>query len=338
MPEAREILTYKDCTSIKLNKYDFDFRDMRVGYFRQTAKFKVRGLGGLKWWILWYAGFFDSIVKFYVSVKRDLLMPCMYQLFGHVPTDVELVVDSGVVPAHKSFLSPISPVFNAMFSHNTTEAKSNRVKITDFDVESVQSAMDYRSGRKLKTISAETGINMLRFCDNHGIVAVIGELERLATLIPSTENFCQIVRYAYECNRDGIMADCCKFFEDHQDQIKVSKEFAELPLALVIDILKKAFDLKTDFDVLHHAQFYGITFVVDRLEDQLFIKSMSIDNFCTAVKFAWKWSREELQQVCAKYLNDNREVITDLPDFIRLPYEAMQGVLKTSHAMKRSVT
>uniref|UniRef100_A0A7E4UUN4 BTB domain-containing protein n=1 Tax=Panagrellus redivivus TaxID=6233 RepID=A0A7E4UUN4_PANRE len=274
-------------------------------------------------------------VSFYIPVQRELSVPCMYQLFGHVPTDVELVVGSGSVPAHKNFLSLISPVFQAMFSHNTTEAKSNRVNITEFDYVSVQSAVDYCYGRKLNPLFAETAVNMLRFCDKYFITAAIEELEKLTVLIPSTGNFCHVVRYAYDCNRSALLTDCCKFFKEHQYQIKVLKMFVELPPTLVVDILKKAFDLKTKFDVLYYAHKNGINFVVDHLEEPL-IKSMSMQDFCPAAKFAWKCSRRKLQHVCAQFLNDNREMVTDAADFLDLPSETMRNVLKTSHALKRS--
>uniref|UniRef100_A0A7E4ZRM2 BTB domain-containing protein n=1 Tax=Panagrellus redivivus TaxID=6233 RepID=A0A7E4ZRM2_PANRE len=274
-------------------------------------------------------------VEFYIPVKRDLSVPRNFQLFGHVPTDVELVVESDRVQAHKSFLSLISPVFHAMFSNDTAESKSNTVELVEFHFDTVKSAVDFAYRRELMDLSVETAVDMLRFCDKYFITAAIEELEKLTVLIPSIENICQVVHYAYDCNRDSLLDKCCDFFKDHQDEIKVSTDFAELPPTLVVDILKKAFDLNTSFDVLYYAHENGINFVVDHLEEPL-IKSMSVDNFCQVVKFAWEYSRKDLQQACATYLNDNREEVTDLEDFINLPYEVMQGVLKMSHVLKRS--
>uniref|UniRef100_A0A7E4ZSM6 MATH domain-containing protein n=1 Tax=Panagrellus redivivus TaxID=6233 RepID=A0A7E4ZSM6_PANRE len=272
--------------------------------------------------------------RFQQASQPSSSVPLIYQLFRHVTTDVELVVGSDRVPAHRGFLSLISPVFHAMFSHDIVESKLDKVEIVDFDFATVKSVIDYCYGHELQNPSVEATVNILRFGDKYIITAAIEELEKLPSLIPSTVNFCQIIRYAFDCNRDTLLAECCSFFKGHKDEIKDLSEFADLPPTLVVDLLKKAFDLKTDFNVLTHAHKHGIGFVVDHLEEP-FIKSMTIDNFCSAVTFAWECSRDNLKQVCAAFFINNREKVTDSEDFINLPPETVCEVLKAAHALKR---
>uniref|UniRef100_A0A7E4VUZ2 BTB domain-containing protein n=1 Tax=Panagrellus redivivus TaxID=6233 RepID=A0A7E4VUZ2_PANRE len=113
------------------------------------------------------------IVEFDITQRRDSSVPLNYQLFRHVPTDVDLVMGSDRVPAHNGFLSLISPAFNAMFSHDNVESRLKKVEITDFDITTVKSVVDYCYGRELQNPSVETAVNILRFCDKYFITAAI---------------------------------------------------------------------------------------------------------------------------------------------------------------------
>uniref|UniRef100_A0A7E4UVX1 BTB domain-containing protein n=1 Tax=Panagrellus redivivus TaxID=6233 RepID=A0A7E4UVX1_PANRE len=283
--------------------------------------------------------FRDGKLTITCNVEFDIVPPIFsiprnFQMFESVPMDVDFVIGSERVPAHKSFLALISPVLQAMFKHNSAELKSGEIKITEFDFETVKTAIDICYGREFETLSVETIVGILRFCDKYFITPVVKELERQPLLHPSVDNFFTVINYAYDCNKDALMAECYNFFKINQNEIKAKEKFAELPLTLVITVLKSAFDLKTDYDVLCHAHNNGIDFVVSHLEESL-IKPINLDNFCAVVTYAWNCSRKDLQHMCAKFLNEHRDEVMDLEVIHNLPSDVFASVLKASYALKR---
>uniref|UniRef100_A0A7E4V4N0 BTB domain-containing protein n=1 Tax=Panagrellus redivivus TaxID=6233 RepID=A0A7E4V4N0_PANRE len=272
-------------------------------------------------------------VEFDVKVPFTSFVPHVFQLFDHIPTDMELIVGSERMPCHKNFISMISPVFHAMFSHDTAESNSSQVEITDFDYETVKAAVDLCYGRQLENPSIDTIVAILRFADKYIITAVTNGFERLPLANLSVETFCTVAHYAYDCNKDALLAECSKFFKNHQAEIKETEKFVKLPLAFVVDVIKAAFDLKTDFDVLRHAHKNGIAFVVEHLEQQ-YLTRITVKNFCTVVDYAWECSRDELKNRCAKFFNDNTMEVMNLKDFHNLPAETVRQVLEVSYTLK----
>uniref|UniRef100_A0A7E4UV79 BTB domain-containing protein n=1 Tax=Panagrellus redivivus TaxID=6233 RepID=A0A7E4UV79_PANRE len=260
-------------------------------------------------------------------------VPRVCQLFEHVPTDVELVIGSDRVPVHKNFITMISPVFQAMITHNTTESESGEIEITEFDFATVKAAIDICYGRESPKMPIEAVIGILCFCDRYVITAVINELEKLILFKLSVENFCTIVEYAYDCNKESLLTACHNYFKTNQKKIKVTKQFAKLPPRLVRAVLKAAFGLKTDYDVLRHAHKNGMEFVMTYLE-QFLINSMTMDHFCTAVNFAWGYSRQDLKKACVKYFNDNRDEVLSLNTFYMLHSQTIGNLMKTSYFAK----
>uniref|UniRef100_A0A7E4V5P2 BTB domain-containing protein n=1 Tax=Panagrellus redivivus TaxID=6233 RepID=A0A7E4V5P2_PANRE len=275
-------------------------------------------------------------VEFNVELPFVSFIPRNFQLFDHMPTDMEIVVGCERVPVHKYFLLLISPVFNAMFSHNTVESKSGRIKISDFDYDTVKAAIDLCYGRQLEDPSVDTVVSILRFTDKYFITPITNEFERLLLLNLSTETFGLIVHYAYDCNKDVLLAECCNFFKEHQSEIKATEQFAEFPPALAIDMMKSAFNFKTDFDVLRHAHKNGIAFVVKHLE-QPFLKQIYLQNFCSIVDYAWECSRDELKNRCAEFFNSNISKVMNLEEFHKLPAVTMSGLMTASYTLKNSI-
>uniref|UniRef100_A0A7E4UPF5 BTB domain-containing protein n=1 Tax=Panagrellus redivivus TaxID=6233 RepID=A0A7E4UPF5_PANRE len=276
---------------------------------------------------------FTCILEFDIVKQRDASVPRVFQLFRHVSPDFDLVVDSNQVPAHKNFLSLISPVFEAMLSHDTAESKSNRMVITDFSFDTVKTAVDFCYGRELEDLSLGTAVNILRFCDKYFITVVIEEIESLPLFDLTTDTFCKIIRYAYDCERKSLLDKCYDFFKGRHGDIKAKDDFVNLPLVLVVNVLKKALHLETEYDVLSYAHKSGIYFVLEYLEKPL-IESMSMDDFCPAVRYAWKCLRDSMKNACAQFLINNREEVTDSKDFLDLPAEIIHFILRASYDIK----
>uniref|UniRef100_A0A7E4UST0 BTB domain-containing protein n=1 Tax=Panagrellus redivivus TaxID=6233 RepID=A0A7E4UST0_PANRE len=263
-------------------------------------------------------------VEFGPSPPFNPSIPRLFLCSSHIPTDFEIVVDSKTLKVHKSFLSLISPVFHASFSHDTLESRTGKQTIDNFDFDTVKAALDYCYGHRLKDASVNNIVEILRFADKYDIKDVVTQLESVPTSNLSVENFAIIVHYAYYCSKDSLLQACIQFFMKHQGTIKTDSEFVTLPPALVIHVLKSAFNLKTDIDVCRYAHKNGINFITDHIEAPL-IESMTMENFCPAVIYAWECGRENLKEVLAKFFNNNRDEATSLDAFLDIPLETVHA-------------
>uniref|UniRef100_A0A7E4ZR29 BTB domain-containing protein n=1 Tax=Panagrellus redivivus TaxID=6233 RepID=A0A7E4ZR29_PANRE len=265
-------------------------------------------------------------VRVEVAVPMSMLTHRMFQSCEDVPTDVELVVGDNVMKVHKQLLAFIAPGLYAGFNHDTVEARSGRVVITDFDFDIVKSAMDYFYGRKLDDISIDTIIGMLRFADKYN--AKSADLEKVPFSNMTVASFCIIAHYAYDCCKDFLLVQCGKFFRNHQNQLKTTDQFAELPPAVIVRILELAFSLKGSFEVLCYAHKNKMPKVIEHFEKPMF-ESLSLTNFSETTKYAWDYSRKELKTKCAEFFYENRTELTVMSDFVKLKDVAI-GVMQLS--------
>uniref|UniRef100_A0A7E4V456 BTB domain-containing protein n=1 Tax=Panagrellus redivivus TaxID=6233 RepID=A0A7E4V456_PANRE len=243
-----------------------------------------------------------------------------------VPTDCELVVGSDSVKVHKNLLQFIAPGLYANFLHNTVEARSGKIVITDFDYKTVKSAMAYFYGCTLKDQSVETVVGILRFADKYNIKST--ELESVPCENINVDSFCTITHYAFDCCKDNLLRKCGVFFKTNQEQLKSTKEFANLPPAAIVAVLKNAFGLQNENALICYAHQNGIPKVIDYLEAPL-LASLSVENFCDVALYAWNLDREDLKIKCAKFFYDNRTEITTMPAFHELGNIALE-VMKAS--------
>uniref|UniRef100_A0A7E4UQC6 BTB domain-containing protein n=1 Tax=Panagrellus redivivus TaxID=6233 RepID=A0A7E4UQC6_PANRE len=271
-------------------------------------------------------------VVFYVPIPVMPDVAPLHELCAHVPTDFEIVVGSDRLQVHRSVLSLMSPVFHAMLTSNTVEAKSNSVKIVDFDIKVVEAAIDICYGRDLKDHSVGTYLGILRFNDKYSITAVLTELEGCLPFNLSVDTFCAFVQYATDCSRDALFKKLVEFFAVNQSKITPLPQFINLPPTLVVHVLKSSFDLETDFDVLRHASKNGIKFIVNHLEKPL-LESLTSETICPTIRYAWKCSRVALKKACAKFVSENRDEIMKTSGFLKLPAAAIGGVLKLAHGL-----
>uniref|UniRef100_A0A7E4W931 BTB domain-containing protein n=1 Tax=Panagrellus redivivus TaxID=6233 RepID=A0A7E4W931_PANRE len=95
--------------------------------------------------------------------------------------DVQFVVVGEGTPvlAHRAFLSLISPVFAAMFAHNTKEAQTGIIIITDFDYATVKAAVDILYGHPFEPKSNMAIEHVSRFAGKYIIDAVVNGLDEL---------------------------------------------------------------------------------------------------------------------------------------------------------------
>uniref|UniRef100_A0A7E4VCP3 BTB domain-containing protein n=1 Tax=Panagrellus redivivus TaxID=6233 RepID=A0A7E4VCP3_PANRE len=271
--------------------------------------------------------FIDGKLSITCEANFTFAVPFIYYaprvaIYGdHVPTDFELVIGSNRVQAH---------VFHAMLSLDTIESKSGKVEITDFDFETVNAAIDLCYGAELGTLSIEIYIGVLRFADKYNMQSITDHFAKIPRFNLSVETFPTIVHYAYDCSESELFDECCAFFKEHQKRIRGTEKFSQLPPSMVAHLLKKTFDLVTQFDILRHANSNGIDFILNPLEQPI-IEGLTLDTFCNTVSYVWECSRDDLKDACAKFFNDNQAEIRMQKEFYELPPQVTHGVMKLGY-------
>uniref|UniRef100_A0A7E4ZZA4 BTB domain-containing protein n=1 Tax=Panagrellus redivivus TaxID=6233 RepID=A0A7E4ZZA4_PANRE len=254
----------------------------------------------------------------------------MVRYCDHVPTDFDIVVGLDRVKVHKGYISMISPVINAMLSHDTAESRSNTVKITDFNFETVKAVIDFCYGREPENLCVETIVGILRFADKYDIRAVTEDLSNIPLANLSPKTFATIAHYAYDCSKDDLFKTCCNYFKEHLGEVVITEKFTTLTPYFVAHLLKEAFHVKTPYDVLRHAYANGISFILDPLEQSV-IENMSLDTFCITVHYTWECKRDNLKNACGKFFNDNQAEIRKMKEFYDLPPNFVYEVLKKGY-------
>uniref|UniRef100_A0A7E4W9A7 BTB domain-containing protein n=1 Tax=Panagrellus redivivus TaxID=6233 RepID=A0A7E4W9A7_PANRE len=183
-------------------------------------------------------------IEFKMSVPFSSQPPPVFQHCGHVPMDFEIIVEKKKIMVHKSVLSLLSPVFNAMLSHKTKESKSGQVEIPDFDYATVKAAIKFCYGNGPAKPSTKLFIDILRFADKYNIEAITKHLEEQFITFLSLKDFCIIVNYAWDYSRSDLKKACAKFFSVYKNKVTKLPKFFDLSSELVFELLK----LSHEFD------------------------------------------------------------------------------------------
>uniref|UniRef100_A0A7E4VV60 BTB domain-containing protein n=1 Tax=Panagrellus redivivus TaxID=6233 RepID=A0A7E4VV60_PANRE len=138
-------------------------------------------------------------------------------------------------------------------------------------------------------------------------------------------------------NQEDLFVECCDFFTDNQNDIVATEKFKTLSPPTVTRLLKKTFDLETQFDVIRHAHANGMDFILDPLEQPI-IESLSLDTFCNTVSYVWACSRDDLKDACAKFFNDNQAEIRMRKEFYELSPHVTHGVMKLGYEILSNLT
>uniref|UniRef100_A0A7E4W231 BTB domain-containing protein n=1 Tax=Panagrellus redivivus TaxID=6233 RepID=A0A7E4W231_PANRE len=174
------------------------------------------------------------------TVNRDVRLNVFELINGtDQAMDLEIVVGDGKIKGHKAFLSLVSPVFNAMFTHNTQEAQSGVVTIKDFDYATVKEAIDMLYGNPFKPISVGRAIYLLKFAEKYIIKVAVDNLETWISDKITTDAFALVVRHAWEHSSEKLKFACGKFY--HQNfEIGSRNDFKQLEENVVKELANYA--------------------------------------------------------------------------------------------------
>uniref|UniRef100_A0A7E4V529 BTB domain-containing protein n=1 Tax=Panagrellus redivivus TaxID=6233 RepID=A0A7E4V529_PANRE len=173
--------------------------------------------------------------------KSVIALPCptAYEFAARDTFDVAFAVDGDKVPAHRGFLAMMSPVFQAMFTHDTKESQTGVIEITDFDLATVTNAMNLCYGNDTGPKSVLDAISISRFADKYDIQSAMKHCDEALATHLTKKNFAQIAKHAWEFNKDGLKQHCIAFFKKHTDVV-LTPGFAGLSAAIMEGIVHGA--------------------------------------------------------------------------------------------------
>uniref|UniRef100_A0A914NXQ9 BTB domain-containing protein n=1 Tax=Panagrolaimus davidi TaxID=227884 RepID=A0A914NXQ9_9BILA len=123
-----------------------------------------------------------------------------------VEKDFEIIVASKnekeiKVKIHKKLLFSQSPVFEGMFKSGMKEAKTNILKITDFNYETIVAAVQFFYGQEsFEVYSFKNLFELLRFADKYLIDHLTNYITSFISYRISPSNVCEIYNFAVALN------------------------------------------------------------------------------------------------------------------------------------------
>uniref|UniRef100_A0A7E4W537 BTB domain-containing protein n=1 Tax=Panagrellus redivivus TaxID=6233 RepID=A0A7E4W537_PANRE len=185
----------------------------------------------------------EITARFTVIMLNAQKAPPMHFLLDsskHCDPDVDIVVGEKQFKVHNGYITMISPVFYAMFDHDTKEARNNCIPIPDFDFDIVKNAIDFCYGNELPQLSIWKVVDVLRFADKYDIRGVTTILEGVLLDNLTVNTFSAIADYAWQFNKDNIQQKCVSFFNKNRAEISKLEEFVTLSPEIVMMYLKES--------------------------------------------------------------------------------------------------
>lgn len=131
--------------------------------------------------------------------------------------------------AHKVILAARSPVFAAMFKHDTSEKQTGIVNIPDCDPDSFKAFLEFLYSDKFKTeISLRCSVHLYKIADKYSVqnlrMFCIEHMQRNLKL----ENFFDVIAFAEEIDNKKLLDASQEFFNKNLRKIFETVEWRNL--------------------------------------------------------------------------------------------------------------
>lgn len=198
--------------------------------------------------------FYANPIMFNFS-ETDLLSQNLKDLFSNKEScDTVLLVKDKEFKVHRALLIARSPVFAAMFRHNTAEKQTGTVIINDCDPDSFEAFLEYMYSGKLEDIAFNNVINLYKISDKYNVPELKLFCTNYLQLNLTLQNVCEVVTFADEYNETNLMSSAQYFFNQNIKEILVTSEWENLlkkNLSLANKVLIQMVDDKEDtFEVV----------------------------------------------------------------------------------------
>uniref|UniRef100_A0A7E4W9L4 BTB domain-containing protein n=1 Tax=Panagrellus redivivus TaxID=6233 RepID=A0A7E4W9L4_PANRE len=235
--------------------------------------------------------------------------------YDKYPNDLVICCGDDRYEIHKTTLRKISPVFEAMLQNSYATKSNNELEIHDFNFKTVETVLNTCLCRPCGEISVELAVDVLRFVEKYVIKSVFEKFEEVIERNLSIDNFFEVLRCAYDCTRKDLFETCAAFYKKNKDVLKNTETFAALPGPLVAKLLKSAYKFEFELDIFLYARENKI-----RL-DMVHMEVTTVSDFFRTVPFAWQYYDDTLKLKCAKFLNENKDIIEKKREYQRYPSE-----------------
>uniref|UniRef100_A0A7E4VR92 BTB domain-containing protein n=1 Tax=Panagrellus redivivus TaxID=6233 RepID=A0A7E4VR92_PANRE len=174
------------------------------------------------------------------TVAASCIQLQTHEIIGNAKdsTDAKIVVGRKTIKIHRGFLSTISPVFKAMFAHNTKESNDGIVNIRDMDAAVVKESIDLLYGRSVELKTIPQAIGILQFFEKYLIKGAIDRVESWVADYLNLEDFCAVIKHAWDHSSEKLQKRCRAFFRDNLP-FALSEEYGQLPLAVIKSLSKR---------------------------------------------------------------------------------------------------
>ncbi|XP_049843356.1 uncharacterized protein LOC126295129 [Schistocerca gregaria] len=139
---------------------------------------------------------------------------------------VTLVAGETQLAAHRAVLAARSPVFQAMFQHDTLEASSGRVSITDVEAEVLRQVLSYIYTLQTPRLSG-TAQHLLAAADKYGLSALKDVCEQQVAAELTTENAAAPAVLAVRHSCPKLTAAATAFIKAHGFQVFSTQGWAD---------------------------------------------------------------------------------------------------------------
>ncbi|CAJ0939577.1 unnamed protein product, partial [Mesorhabditis belari] len=179
-----------------------------------------------------------------VKLPEDLYLNLCELRKQGVMFDIEIEVDEEIIRAHRIVLAAASPYFRAMFTYDTMEARTGKVKINDISAPAMRLLIDYIYSAEI-SISTENVQELIFAAAVLQMDRVCSACQDFMTQYLTTSNCLLIRQFAELYNCTNLLTSTVDFATDHfQELIKVP-EFLSISFTHLQCILSRA-DLKVD--------------------------------------------------------------------------------------------
>uniref|UniRef100_A0A7E4V9B2 BTB domain-containing protein n=1 Tax=Panagrellus redivivus TaxID=6233 RepID=A0A7E4V9B2_PANRE len=162
----------------------------------------------------------------------------------HYPADdARFVIGTETISVHRQFLCMISPVLKNYFTNDSIESQTGAINVTDFTVDVVKNVVDFCYGCDVGAKTIPEIVDMLRFADKYDIKCVTKKLEHFPFESLNLDNFCIVVRYAYDLELSELFENCCEFYGKNVSSLALSEGFIGLPWEAQKKVSTTAFEL-----------------------------------------------------------------------------------------------
>lgn len=142
-------------------------------------------------------------------------------------SDACLVVCGKEFPAHKCVLSARSPVFEAMFQHDTAEKKSGRIVIDDLKPDRFQDFMEYLYTGRVESFSDDNAFALYAAADKYDVPTLKSECVEYASKSLSVDNFCDVITVALRHDEKHLFQLAVEFFKKNVANIIVTVKWQQ---------------------------------------------------------------------------------------------------------------